>query len=83
MDICCGDFNPTPLTLPPCVSDTHTRIHMYRKDFNIAVLQEFVRLHKFHGMDLVQALRYVHMYVHMHENINEPQLPKLRTAFKA
>jgi Sec7-like guanine-nucleotide exchange factor len=28
------------------------------KDFNIAVLQEFVRLHKFHGMDLVQALRY-------------------------
>jgi cytohesin len=27
------------------------------KEFNIKVLQEFVRLHKFHGMDLVRALR--------------------------
>ena len=32
-----------------------------RKQFNIQVLQEFVRLHKFHGMDLVQALRYIHI----------------------
>jgi len=27
------------------------------KEFNITVLHEFVRLHKFHGLDLVQALR--------------------------
>ena len=23
------------------------------------------------------------VYIHIHENINEPQLPRLRTAFKA
>ena len=26
---------------------------------------------------------YVYIDVHAHENINEPQLPRLRTAFKA
>ena len=29
----------------------------FRKEFNIQVLQEFVRMHKFHGLDLVAALR--------------------------
>lgn len=37
---------PPPPPLPPS-----------RKEFNIQVLQEFVRMHKFHGLDLVNALR--------------------------
>ena len=35
-------------------------MYMYplpRKEFNIQVLQEFVRMHKFHSLDLVAALR--------------------------
>ena len=43
---------------PSMALTTHSPL-FHRAKFNIAVLHEFVRLHKFNGLDLVQALRWV------------------------
>lgn len=46
-------------SLPVYCSTVIISLHFpCRKQFNIAVLHQFVQHHKFHGLDLVAALRY-------------------------
>ena len=49
----------TQHTCSPSTALTTYSCLFHRAKFNIAVLHEFVRLHKFNGLDLVQALRWV------------------------
>ncbi len=44
--------------LPPLSLSLSSHMHAHRKKFNIDVLHKFVHHHKFHGLDLVGALRY-------------------------
>ena len=60
--LCCPDVcSPlwTQHTCTPSMALTTYSCLFHRAKFNIAVLHEFVRLHKFNGLDLVQALRWV------------------------
>ena len=53
-------YNHVYATLMDVVKTTAVTSDLYplfRKEFNIQVLQEFVRMHKFHSLDLVAALR--------------------------